>query len=247
MVELIIITGGSGRLGKELRKIFTNALAPRSTEMDITNLTSVREYLSKNIPDTIFHLAAITSIPECENKKDLAWKTNVTGTENLLNVCNEVNPNCYFIYISTACVFSGDRGFYNEDDIPYPKNYYGLTKAIAETAVRISPLKNKLIVRSNFVPKEKWSYEGAFIDRYGTYLFADDLAKALKEVYEAKLTGIVHITGDMKISMYELAKITTPNVKPLSYKEFEEKVNYKLTVDMSLDSKIWKKYKLGGK
>jgi len=241
---MILITGGSGRLGKELKKYFVGAEAPNSKTLDIANYTAVEKYVSENKPESIIHLAAMTSIPQCEYDKENAWKINVIGTKNLLNACIKYNQSCYFIYMSTACVFSGEKGNYNEDDFPAPKNFYSITKVVAETAVEFAPLREKLIIRSNFVPREKWSYEGAFIDRYGTYLYTDDLAAAIKEVYDARLTGIVHITGDKKMSMYELAKITTPEVLPISYKEFEKKVDYKLTIDMSLNSKRWKKYRL---
>ena len=49
------------------------------------------------------------------------------------------------------------------------------------------------------------------------------------------------MVGDKKISMYELAKITTPNVLPMKIDEYN---GPSLTMDMSLDSKRWKKYSL---
>lgn len=242
----IIITGASGRLGKELKKFFPSALTPDSRTLDITDREAVDAYIAKHRPDAIIHLAAMTSIPECEHDKTKAWKINVQGTKNLLNACAKHSRNCYFFYMSTACVFDGEKGGYVEDDVPAPKNYYSLTKVVAESAVDASPLEKKLIIRSNFVPRERWPYPGAFVDRYGTYLFAEDLAGAIRDVFRANQTGIIHITGDRKLSMYELAKITTPEVAPISYKEFEKAVDYHLTVDMSLDSARWKKYKLGG-
>jgi len=96
-----------------------------------------------------------------------------------------------------------------------------------------------LIVRSNFVPREKWPYEKAFTDRYGTYLFAEEVAKGIKDVLDERLTGIVHIVGDKKISMFELARITTPDVQQTTLKEYH---GPPLTRDMSLDTIRWKKY-----
>ena len=41
--------------------------------------------------------------------------------------------------------------------------------------------------------------------------------------------------------MYDLAKITTPNVEPMTIKDYS---GPRLTMDMSLDTEKWKKYKI---
>ena len=128
---------------------------------------------------------------------------------------------------------------YKESSIPYPENFYALTKLVGEHEVRRLP--EFLIVRTNFVSKEKWPYPKAFTDRFGTYLFADGVAKGIQDVQKEKLQGIIHIVGDKKISIYELAKITTPDVQPMTIKEYS---GPKLTMDMSLDTERWKKYKI---
>jgi dTDP-4-dehydrorhamnose reductase len=241
MKDKILITGSTGRLGRELIKQFQNALHPDRSEMDVTQKNSVELYIEKNKPTTIIHLAALTDVKKCEENKELAWKTNVEGTFNLVNAVIRFTPDTYFVYMSTPCVFSGEEGNYTEDSLPYPKNFYSLTKLLGEIIVRYSQLKKWLIIRGNFVPRSKWPYPKAFTDRYGTYLFADELAEAIKEVVDKKLTGIVHLVGDRKLSMYELAKITTPEVEPMTLKEYS---GPPLTKDMSLDTIRWKKYKL---
>jgi len=238
----ILITGASGRLGKELIKIYPEALTPTIQEMDLLNLDSIDEFILKHKPDIVIHLAALTDIRKCEEDKELAWKTNVLGTRDLIKTCLSFNKNCYFIYISTACVFYGDRGNYSEDDIPHPKNFYSLTKFLGEIMVQCYGKSAKwLIIRTNFVPREKWPYPKAFVDRWGTYLFADDLSLAIKKVVEQKLTGTVHICGKEKLSMYELAKITTPDIQPMSLAEYS---GPPVTQDMSLVSKRIPPFKL---
>jgi dTDP-4-dehydrorhamnose reductase len=226
-----LITGSTGKLGKELVKVFPGALAPTHKMLDITDKEAVLSFIRENKPDMIIHCAALTGIRECENNKELAWRVNVEGTENLVRACEKVVKNCYFVYISTACVFYGDKGDYVETDIPYPKNFYSLTKLLGEFVVKYSNLKEWLIIRTNFVAREKWPYPKAFVDRYGTYLFADDLASAIKLITDKNMTGILHVCGEEKISMFELAKITTPDVKPVSLSEYD---GPPLTVDMSL-------------
>jgi dTDP-4-dehydrorhamnose reductase len=241
-LKKILITGGTGKLGKELKKVFPEGFAPKSSELDITKRDEVENFLPSFKPTIIIHTAALTDVKRCEEQREIAYETNVVGTKNLLDCCD---INCYFVQISTACVFHGDKGGYIETDLPYPKNYYSLTKLLAEE--KVSRRHDSLIIRTNFVAKEKWSYEKAFTDRYGTYLFAEDVAKAIKEVISDKMTGIVHICGDKKMSMFALAKITTPNIKPLTMSEYNMMINYNgplLTGDMSLDTIRIRKYKI---
>jgi dTDP-4-dehydrorhamnose reductase len=237
----VFITGSTGNLGRELVKVFPNALAPAHKEVDITNRDATFEYIKRNKPETLIHCAALTGVRECEDNKGVAWRANVEGTENLVKACEKVVNNCYFVYASTACIFYGDKGNYMETDTPHPKNFYSLTKLLGEFIVKYSTLKKWLIIRTNFVARKKWLYPKAFVDRYGTYLFADNVARAIKTIMDSNVTGILHVCGDEKISMFELAKMTTPDVKPMSLAEYN---GPPLTVDMSLNSIRIKPFKL---
>jgi len=235
----ILLTGSNGILGKEISKNISNCITPSRNELDITNRKAVFEFIKINKFDVVIHTAALTSVRECENNKKNAWKTNVTGTQNIVDALSIYNPNTNLIYVSTACVFKGDEKMYSEKSLPNPANFYSLTKLIGETIVQ--SLSNHLIIRTNFVAKKKWPYEKAFTDRFGTYLFADDVAIGIKEIYESKQKGIIHLVGDKIFSMYELAKITTPEIKPMTLKDYS---GPHLTINMTLDSANWKKYQI---
>lgn len=235
----MLITGGSGALGVELKKIFPNSLVPDHNSLDITKKKDVFNYFKSHTIDIVIHAAALTKIRPCEENRDLAWKINVEGTKNLVDAVLESNHKIQFIYISTACVFDGHTGMYKESSIPYPENFYALTKLVAE--YEVNKLANHLIIRTNFVPKKRWPYPKAFTDRFGTYLFAEDIAKGIRDVQKANLQGIVHIVGDKKMSMFELAKITTPDIQPMTIKDYS---GPRLTMDMTLDTEVWKKYKI---
>ena len=60
---------------------------------------------------------------------------------------------------------------------------------------------------------------------------------ALKE----DINGVLHITGDKKLSMFELAKLTTPDIKPMTLEDYS---GPHVTINMTLDSINWKKYKI---
>ena len=234
-----LITGGSGILGTELKKLFPNSLFPSHSDLDITNNEMVFDYFSKNEFDSIIHTAAMTSVRQCESEKKSCWNSNVVGTKNLVDATTEFRSNSKFIYVSTACVFDGHTGMYKESSIPHPENFYALTKLIGEQFAK--NLKNHIIIRTNFVGKQKWMHPKAFTDRFGTYLFAENVASAIREIFDANIEGAIHIVGDKKLSMYDLAKITTTSIQPMTIDEYQ---GPPLTMDMSLDTERWKKYTL---
>ena len=235
----ILLTGGSGGLGTELTKILANCSSPSRTQLDITNKEQVSSFFQNNDIDLIIHAAALTNIRFCEENRKLTWETNVQGTKNLVEATLKSKNRIKFVYVSTACVFDGHTGMYKENDVPYPENFYALTKLLGENEV--TKLSNFIIIRTNFVAKKTWPYPKAFTDRFGTYLFAENVAIGISEILNENLNGIIHVVGNEKISMYELAKITTPDILPMTIKEYDGPT---LTMDMSLDSERWKKYVL---
>ena len=236
----VLITGAAGALGSELKRRYPGALTPTHKELDIGDGDKVLEYFKEHLDiDVIIHAGALTGIRPCEENQPLAWRTNVEGTRNLVDASIQSKQDIQFVYVSTACVFDGHHEMYKESSTPYPENYYALTKLVGESEVRRLP--KFLIARTNFVAKERWPYPKAFTDRYGTYLFADGVAQGIEDVQKEKITGIVHVVGDEKMSVYELAKMTTPDVKPMTIDDYS---GPPLTMDMSLDTERWKKYKI---
>ena len=235
----ILITGSTGTLGSELKTIFPDSVSPSHKDFDICDRNQVDTLFNKEKFDLVIHTAAYTTVRGCEENKELAMKINVEGTKNLVNAILKFSPNTKFVYISTACVFDGHSEMYVESSIPHPENFYALTKLLGESEAQ--RIRDHIIIRTNFVGKKKWLYPGAFTDRFGTYLFADKVANGIKEICENNLQGIVHIVGDKKISMFDLAKITTSDVKPITLNNY---TGPPLTIDMSLDTERWKKYKL---
>jgi len=236
---VVLITGGTGSLGVELQKVFPENISPTHEELDVTNKEQVKKIFCQNEINTVIHTAAITKIRKCEDNRQLAWNVNVEGTKNLIDEIIHSKLNINFIYVSTACVFDGHSGMYTEKSIPYPENFYSLTKLLGE--IEVNRLPNSTIIRTNFVPKKPWPYEKAFTDRFGTYLFADQVAKGIEDIIKEKMTGIVHVVGDKKMSVFELAKMTTPQIEPMTIDDY---TGPPLTMDMSLDTNKWKKYRI---
>lgn len=167
----------------------------------------------------------------------------------MVDACEMLKPDCYFVMMGTPCVFSGDDKTPKDEYYLYdPDNYYGWCKAVQETVVRRSRPR-WLITRGNFVPYEKWPYPEAFTDRKSNYLFAHQLARGIKEVIDSEKGGIVHVLGDKIISMYELAKRCSDSegVRPTTLKEFYRKNRdfpCRLTKNMVMKSTFWKTYNI---
>jgi len=230
----ILLTGASGKLGTQLRKVMSDSYAPTHQTLDLKNIQDVANYIKKNDVDTIVHCAAMTNVRLCEERREVAYEINVNGTRNLCRSLLQHNSKGYFIYVSTACVFRGDdpSKYYSEDDIPYPKNFYGLTKMLGEIVVRESCLKN-LVIRTNFIERGKWPYPKAFTDRYATYLYSDQVAGAIAKLTEEISQGLVHVCGDERKSMYEFARLSDPDVQPMTLNDYS---GPPLTVNMALTS-----------
>src|SRR6187200_2820098 len=113
---MILITGGTGILGKELIKLFPSSLHPTHKELELSDKNDVLKFMKNNRVNVIIHAAALTGVRDCEENKSKAWQYNVTATENLVNAFVTYSPHGYFVYISTACVFDGHRGMYTEND-----------------------------------------------------------------------------------------------------------------------------------
>ena len=211
--------------------------------MDITNIKRTAEYIDIKKPEIIIHLAALASIPKCEENKDLAWEINVMATRYLIEKAKQAWVK-KFIYLQSACIFSGEEAWmYDEESIPNPKHYYGLTKLIAEEIIKSynTPDFQTIILRTNFTTMP-WEYPKAFIDRFGTYLFAQWVVKGIKEVLESDTKlPVIHICGEREISMYEYAQLGKSNVEPMSLNEYTWTP---LTRKMSLTTKYWHTYKI---
>lgn len=242
--EEILFTGGSGRLGKACKKIFPHAQYPNSLELNILKKESLENYFSKHRANVVIHLAAMAKIPFCEENKSIAYEVNVNGTRKILDI-SKINKVKHFIYLNTACIFPGtdESAMEDEDSIPNPKHYYGLTKYIAEEIAKTynSPEMRVTIVRTNFTSMP-WEYPKAFTDRFGTYLFAQGVAKGLKDIIEKKPKHpIIHICGDKKISMYDYATKGGSKVEPITMADY---TGTPLTKNMSITSKYWRLYRL---
>lgn len=138
MRKTILITGGTGFLGRQLGRFFRedhrvilaarnnaqNALASQITgcevmPMDITNIESVRDVFGEAAPEIVIHAAATKYVDLSEKYPMECLDVNVLGSQNIVRVSIEKG-------VETLIGMSTDKS------APPVVNTYGLTKALME-------------------------------------------------------------------------------------------------------------------
>lgn len=236
-MSAIVLTGGSGRLGSELRALLPGVAAPSSAELNLFDPQRVEQTLRDLQPGLIVHTAAYTNVAAAERERAVCWAVNVAGTRALARAANAVGAK--LLHISTDYVFDGERGGYREDDpLGPPVNYYALTKLVAEEAARGAA--QHLIVRTSFRPRV-WPYESAFTDVFTGQDYVDVIAPEIARVVREHARvpfDTLHVVTERK-SVYDLARRRRPDVRPASRTE----AGVRLPSDVSLDTGRWEALK----
>lgn len=219
----LLVTGYKGQLGfdvvNEAHSRDIEAVGVDIDEMDITNAQQVNDVIKTGNYDAVVHCAAWTAVDKAEEPEllDKVRAVNATGTQNIVNVCEELNiPVMYF---STDYVFDGQGTTpWNEYDERHPLNVYGQTKYEGELAVEAYP--KHFIIRiawvfgkngNNFIKtmlrlgKERGAVS-VVNDQIGNPTYTFDLAKLVVDMIQTDKYGIYHATnsGDF-ISWYDFA------------------------------------------
>ena len=213
MRKKIIVTGGSGRFGKVLKKIKSNynILYPNKKKLNITNYKKIKSYLKINRPNIVIHLAGL-SRPMMTHEKDISRSIllNIIGTANLVRACSELNIK--IIYFSTSYVYPGTKGNYRESDPVLPWNNYAWSKLGGECAVQM--YKNSLILRTCMTEKP-FIHKKAFGNVKLNFIFHEDVAKLLLKVINRR--GVLNIGGKTKTA-FNFTKKYNPKIKKIKSK-----------------------------
>ncbi len=236
----ILVTGGNGNLGAALKKnnFFKKSHFPTKKELNILNQNQLKVYFSKNKFNIIIHCAAVARMHQCEINKKKAYSVNVIGTSNLIKFVKIYCPNTLFVFISSDAVYPCKKGNYNENSKLKSYNYYGKTKILSENKVKKN--KNFLIIRTRFFNKDNIKFKDAAIDSYSSSIEINLLVKYLKELIKKEYKGIFNV-GRKKISDYDLFKKYKKNIKKTTIKKIQEKKQYNLSIDASMNCNKFKK------
>ncbi|HOJ30737.1 MAG TPA: dTDP-4-dehydrorhamnose reductase [bacterium] len=241
----ILITGGTGLVGRYLSKIVQaeRPVVLSRKDYDITDFFSVRTLFYKIKPDVVFHLAAFTNVDLSEQDPISAFRINVNGTNNIVFFAEKTDA--HIIYLSTDFVFDGMKTQpYEEQDIPNPLSIYGKTKFEGEKIVSRNCSKYSIVRTSRIFGKNGSNFASTLPDKLlrgektmvttdliNSPTYAKDLAMALSEIAKKQFYGIIHFCNRGFCNWYEYAlyickhlSINTSLLTPLSIKNFHQSI-----------------------
>ena len=228
--QRVVITGGSGLLavnwacavrdtwdvvlGTHQRSVRLAGATSESIDLDRPDV--LLDKMTRLMPDLVVHTAALTNVDLCEDDRDAAYHNNAVIARNVAETT--AKKKIPLVHISTDHLFSGQRSFYLERDLPEPLNEYGRTKALAESWVQAAH-PAALIVRTNFFcwgHRRRQSFTDWLIDSmrraqqitlfddvFFTPILADALTHAVHDLVDQRASGIIHLVGHERISKYD--------------------------------------------
>lgn len=111
----------------------------RTFNVDIRRRADLHSVLATELPDYVFHLAAISHIPTTRANPELAFEVNVDGTFNLLECLRRLHRPVRVVFVSSGNLYgnvdSGPSGF-SEDSPVHATSPYAATKLIGEQLAR---------------------------------------------------------------------------------------------------------------
>jgi dTDP-4-dehydrorhamnose reductase len=228
-MNTLLITGGSGFVGRNLAEFFsprwsvvTTCLgqpkvpdsAAQPIRLDIRDSEAVFSVCERVGPKVVIHAAGNKNVRFCEDHPDEAHRINALGTQNVARACRDSGAS--MIYVSTDLVFSGTKGNYREDELPQPASAYGKSKLEGER-LAVEELGDVAVCRSGGIygkksPLLRWlsaeldagrSVE-CFVDVFNTPTYVENLAEMIEAIIRKRLTGIFHTAGSERVSRFEL-------------------------------------------
>lgn len=225
-----IIIGASGLLGSYLYKYgfsgydqigtFQKYPLDNLVHLDITQRVEVESLIRDFNPDLIFLPAAFTNVDLCEEKKELCFRINVEGVQNVVDAIKDTKTK--LVYFSSDYIFNGHGGPYIESDIPDPLSVYGKSKLEGEKVI-LKNTNNFLIIRTTGIygwePQQKNFVVNLIkknsekinvyvpIDQVTTPTYAGDLAEVVWKIVKMNKNGIYNVVGSDLLSRLEFANL----------------------------------------
>jgi len=253
-MKRILVTGACGQIGSELTMALRERYGPENVVaaghktqpseklrtsgpfvfIDVTRRETVEEVVRRYDIDTIYHLAAILSAVG-EKKPQLAWRVNMDGLYNILEIAREYDLVRVF-WPSSIAVFGPETPRENtpQETVLRPTTMYGVTKVAGELlcdyyfrrfGVDVRGVRYPGVISSETLPgggttdyAVEMFYEAIKHKRYTCFVREDtvlpmiympDCIKAAIQLMEADLSRLKHHNGfnlaAMSFSAGELA------------------------------------------
>lgn len=197
----ILITGGTGLLGSELKKKWnTNEVIYCGREISVEDAKKVSQKLYQEMPDIVLHLAAVTDSNYVLNNRQETISTNIIGTANVAKWC--IQNAKRMVFVSTDYVYNGNiKGEHNEEESLKPENLYAASKLAGEYCVKF--VTNHCIIRTSF-GNSVFPHSHAYDNLYVSKDYVDIIAPMIHKITISDFVGIINVGTEPK-SIYEYA------------------------------------------
>lgn len=242
MKRIVLLTGATGFLGKEVFNAFTsknydiNAICSVSSKAknhipcDLSNPEELISLLHNVKPSIVINLAA--KIDFNENTISKLYAVNVLCPAIISDYC--LNHDSFFLQASTISVNGNKATMFNIDTPLHPNTSYGKSKLLAEKLIQASGC-NFVILRYNGIfgvngPDHlrinsaiNNAKEGIVPSVIGTgdakrnYIYVKDAAQAIVKCVEERISGIHYLGGDVKTiksMLTDICEVFIPNREP---------------------------------
>jgi dTDP-4-dehydrorhamnose reductase len=225
----ILVCGGSGQLGIELRRqpwpAGVDVFAPGREVLDLEDEQSVATIMASRPWTYVINAAAFTAVDQAETEISRAWRLNAWSPALLAHETAKLGIP--IVHVSTDYVFDGESRLpYRPLDPVHPLSVYGASKEGGEQAVRTANARHVILRtawvvssnRSNFVKTMLRLAEGrdslrVVDDQVGCPTSASDLAAAIRTVVLHHITGggmgpygTYHFVNAGSTSWYDFAR-----------------------------------------
>ncbi|HET9096726.1 MAG TPA: dTDP-4-dehydrorhamnose reductase, partial [Candidatus Baltobacteraceae bacterium] len=250
LLQRVLIFGGSGQLGGEIRKNWTGVRisSPSHADVDITDAAAVERAIEQHAPDAVVNCAAFHNVERCESEPSNAFEANALAVNAMAQAC--ANRSTVFVTISTDYVFDGEAGRpYTEADPPRPLSAYGVSKYAGELlTLRLQSPAYVVRTCGVYATRASTSKGHTFIDRIIAQAragepvrvvrdqtvsptYAPHLAQGLLQLLASGAPyGVYHMVNEGAVTWYDYARqalriagIDHP-VEPASYKDWPSRV-----------------------
>lgn len=209
-------------------------------EISAEDLKSVEKAFEVTQPDVVINAVGI--IKQLPSSKDTirVLQINSVFPHQLANLADIYKAR--LITIGTDCVFDGEKGFYNEVDVPNARDLYGKSKNLGEVikenclTLRTSIIGRELETKHSLLEwflqndaKQVKGFVNAVYTGFPTIVFAEIIREIIRD--HKNLEGLYHVSSE-PINKFDLLELFREAFgKQCEIEPFED-----FKIDRSLDS-----------
>lgn len=215
MKTSMLLLGGSGQLGTELRRLAGeryDIMAPDRSALNFADMDALSATVRDRRPDIVINAVALQVLETCEANFADALVVNAVAVSRLAKAAEATGAR--FVTISSDYVFDGlSRTPYRETDSANPIQCYGISKLAGERAALAAHPEGAYVIRTcglyaaqpsrqkgNFVANRLADARDCDVMEVGSDLCctptsAADLAAAILRLIDAAPPGLFHLTN----------------------------------------------------